>query len=69
MLELFNLDDREYKYWQKELDIMIVAANYTEGKPRDNSIKRNEFVEILVRVAELRYIKNGTCTKYGVALK
>jgi len=36
---------------------------------KNTYIQRYEFIEILVRIAEFKYIKNGNETRYGAALK
>lgn len=43
--------------------------NKKEGVHYEKNINRFEFTEILVRIAELRYIKHGHCEKYGEAVK
>lgn len=59
-----------YKTWQIQLDTILENTNYQQCSLTKNTyVQRFEFIEILVRVAEFKYIKNGTETRYGVALR
>ena len=57
-----------------DADRMFISANYdpTANEGGDNSaaeLLRYEFLEVLVRVARVKYIETGICNRYVDAVK